>query len=132
MISAAHPAASWFLYALCVVVGLLIAAPLIFVPLRWARVIGWRVPEATDLIVYLGRCLGGVVMAVVVIVWGIAHLPEADLLLFRLIALISGVVAAIHGLGWLEGRQPWIENLETFGYAAIAAAAWGFERSMIP
>jgi len=132
MISAAHPAASWFLYALCLVVGLVIAVPLLFFPLRWARAVGWRTPDDTDLVVYLARCLGGVVAAVVVIVLRIAPKPEANLLFFEVIGLICAVVAAIHALGWIEGRQPWIENVETVFYAAIAAACWGFQRSMIP
>lgn len=130
MISAAHPAASWFLYGLCLLVGLAIAAPLLFIPLHWARAIGWRIPDDTDLVVYLARCLGGVVMAVVFVVLGIAGRPEEHVLLFRLIALISGIVAAVHLVGALEGKQPWFETAETAGYAAIAAAAWGFERSL--
>jgi hypothetical protein len=69
-------------------------------------------------------------MVVVAIVAGIAARPEEHLLLFRLIALISGSVAAVHLVGALERRQPWLETLETVGYAGIAVAAWAFERAL--
>ena len=40
------------------------ALPIFLVPLRWARVLGWRVPEHTDLAVYFGRCLGAFVLII--------------------------------------------------------------------
>lgn len=34
------------------------ALPIFAVPLTWARIFRWRIPDDTDLAVYFGRCLG--------------------------------------------------------------------------
>src|SRR4051794_3993482 len=69
MISPDYPLASWFLVVSTSFFLVVIALPLLFAPLTWARWYGWKLPEgSTDLTVYLGRCLGGVAFAVIVAV----------------------------------------------------------------
>jgi hypothetical protein len=130
MLSPSFPAASWFLYGLSLVVALAVAGPLVFMPLRWARAVGWRVPEDTDLVVYLARCLGGVVFAVIALVLRAAPRPEAHVAVFHLVTWIAAIMTMVHLVGAIEERQPWFETLETAIYAGIAAASWGFAAAL--
>ena len=69
MISPDYPLASWFLVVSTAVFPLVVALPLLFVPLTWARWFGWKLPEGSkDLTVYFGRCLGGAALAIIVAV----------------------------------------------------------------
>jgi hypothetical protein len=124
MLSATHPAASLFLYAIAIGVALLVALPLLFAPLSWARALRWRLPEDTDLAIYWARCLGGVLLAMIAVVLRVAPHAEAHATLFHMIALICAAMSAVHVVGALEGRQPWFETVEIAIYAALAGAAW--------
>lgn len=124
MLSATHPAASLFLYGISITVALLVALPLLVTPLGWARVLGWRLPEETDLAIYWARCLGGVLLAMIAVTLRAAPHAEAHATLFHMIALVGAIMAAVHVVGALEGRQPWFETVEIAIYAGLAAAAW--------
>lgn len=117
-------AASVFLYVVAFAVAVLVALPLLFAPLTWARVVGWRVPEDTDLTVYFARCLGGVLLAMIVVVVRAAPAAAGHGTLFHLIALVAAIMSAVHVVGALEKRQPWFETVEIAIYAALAVAAW--------
>lgn len=124
MLSATHPAASVFLYGIAIAVALLVALPLLVAPLAWARAIGWRLPEETELAIYWARCLGGVLLAVIAVTLRAAPHAEAHATLFHLIALMGAVMTAVHVVGALEGQQPWLETVEIVVYAGLTAAAW--------
>ena len=47
-----------FLAWLCAITTVVFAVPITFFPLRWARLMRWRIPAETQLTVYFGRCLG--------------------------------------------------------------------------
>jgi len=46
--------AQTFLLMVMAVTTVVFALPIFLVPLRWARVLGWHIPEHTDLAVYSG------------------------------------------------------------------------------
>lgn len=117
-------AASVFLYLVAFAVAALVALPLLFAPLTWARVVGWRLPDDSDLTVYLGRCLGGVLTAIIVVTLRAAPQAAMHATLFHQIALIAAIMCAVHVVGALEGRQPWFETVEIGIYGALAAGAW--------
>ena len=74
-------------------VGLLVfALPLLLSPLRWARRLRWRVPEDTDLTVYLGRSLGAVATALSVGGLLAARDPRRHRIVFPMTAL-AGLAA---------------------------------------
>ena len=50
--------AGCFLAWLCAITTVVFAVPITFFPLRWARLMRWRIPAETQLTVYFGRCLG--------------------------------------------------------------------------
>jgi hypothetical protein len=99
----------------------LIGAPLVLAPLAWARTLGWRVPEPTELAIYFGRCLGAVVIAIAAEAIWVSGDPASVGRMLDLIALALGAMTAVHAWGWIRGVQPRFEDLETFGYAALLA-----------
>jgi len=124
-----HLFASVFLWGAGVAFLLVFALPLFFVPMRWARVFQWQLPEHTDLAVYLGRCLGGVALAIVVCCFRAAPDPTAHPLLFELLTLACALMTFVHIRGAIEGRQPWTETAEIALYGVMTAVAlqirWG-------
>ena len=55
--------ASEFLVGFGGLAGVVFAVPLFLVPLTWARVFRWNLPDDTDLAIYFGRCLGVLAVA---------------------------------------------------------------------
>jgi len=125
MIDPERPLASWFLLISGIGFLVVYALPLLFVPLRWARAFRWELPERTHLAIYLGRCLGGVALAVVIFVFRAVPDPRSSRLLFELIALMTGILALVHVWGAIRRIQPWTEHAEIALYAILAAlSAW--------
>lgn len=125
MIDPERALASWFLLVSGIVFLVVYALPLLFVPLRWARVFRWELPERSHLTIYLGRCLGGVALAVVVFVFRAVPDPRSSRVLFDLVTLMTGILALVHVWGAIRRIQPWTEHAEIVLYATVAAlSAW--------
>lgn len=125
MISATHPAASWFLLASGAGFLLVYGLPLMFFPLRWARWFRWTLPGETALTVYFGRCVGVLAVAIIIVSLGAVPHPERFPVLFELIAWIGGLMTALHAYGAIRRVQPWTETAEIALYAVLAVlAAW--------
>jgi len=123
MIDPQHAFASWFLWigglAFVVVYGL----PLLLAPLGWARLFRWRLPVERDLAVYLGRCLGGVAVAIVVAAFRAAPAPARHPVVLELIAVSCGLLTLVHVWGAVRRTQPWTETAEIALYAVVTAIA---------
>jgi len=120
-------ASSLFLVVCAVVFSLGYGLPLTFVPLTWARHFGWEVRRDGDggdpLTVYLGRCLGCVILSVAAVAVRVAWLPVAQPMLLELLALAFGSMTVVHVVGWLQRTQPLRETLELPGYVVLTALA---------
>ncbi len=118
----------WFLVACAVVFSLGYGLPLAIAPLAWARRFGWDV-RPDDLTVYLGRCLGCVILAVAVAAVRVAWEPAPRAYLLELLALAFASMTVVHLVGWVRRTQPRLETLELPGYFALTAATlwlrWG-------
>jgi len=99
----------------------LVGLPLVVAPLSWARRVGWRVPDDTDLAVYYARCLGAVVFAIGAVAAAVSSDPAAVRVMLDVTAAALAAMAVVHAWGWLRGVQPRFENLETIAYAALLA-----------
>jgi hypothetical protein len=126
MINPDYPLASWFLALSVFFFLVIIALPLLFAPLTWARWFGWKLPEgSTDLTVYFGRCLGGLALAVIVAVAHGIPDPRSHRLLFELVAIICGLMIGIHVWGWIRKTQPLSETVEIAVWVVeFAFALW--------
>jgi hypothetical protein len=108
MISANHPAASWFLLVSGAGFLVVYGVPLLFFPLRWARGVQWTVPGETALII--------------VSLQAVPH-PEKFPVLFDLIAWTGVLMTVLHVYGAIRRVQPWTETAEILLYAALGALA---------
>jgi hypothetical protein len=125
MISPEYPLASWFLVVSTTFFLLVIALPLFFAPLTWARWFGWKVPQDTDLTVYFGRCLGAVALSIIFMVARGIPDPKSHLFLFELVALCTGLMVVVHVWGALRKAQPLTETVETAVWAVtFVFALW--------
>jgi hypothetical protein len=92
-------------------------------PLRWARALRWRVPDDTDLTVYLGRSVGAVAIALSAGALRAARRPEEHRVVFEMGFLTGVLLAVVHLWGALQRRQPWTETAEIAFWSAMAAGA---------
>lgn len=111
------------LYVVAALFVPLFALPLFVDPVWWAERFGWETDGPRDLVVYFGRCLGAVALAIAVIAFTAAREPARHAWLFSLLALAAALLAIVHLRGTIEDSQPLVEHLETAGYAAFALAA---------
>src|SRR6478752_3647259 len=102
MIDSAHPLASWFLWASALALLAGAGIPMLFFPLLWARMLRWKIPSETALLVYLGRCLGAVGVAVAVVASVAAPNPARHSEIFAFIAITSAWLGGVHVLGALR------------------------------
>ncbi|MGC4010088.1 MAG: hypothetical protein QM805_14570 [Pseudomonas sp.] len=111
--------AQTYLLVLSIATTLVFALPIFLVPLLWARVMQWTLPEHTDLAVYFGRCLGAFILIVEGLMLRAALTGEALLTTFEVLAAVAGFMVLVHLYGALRRIQPWTETLETGFYAGM-------------
>lgn len=131
MIDPAFPFASWLLWLLGASFALIFGLPLLLAPVAWARAFKWDIPSDTRLVVYLGRCLGGVAVAIIVGCFRAAPDPSHHVWLFDLIAVAGGLLALVHIAGAIQKIQPWTENAEIILYVGATALAVAARTSLV-
>src|SRR4030095_2762456 len=99
---------------------LLLGLPLLLFPLSWARKIGWKLPEQTELANYFGRSAGGAALAISIMGLFAANDPVQYRSVFVLLIIVSILMAAVHAYGMLKKAQPWFENVEVILYGVMA------------
>jgi hypothetical protein len=108
-------------YLLITAIGttLIAALPIFLMPIRWARPLGWRIPQDTDLALYYGRCLGAFIL-ILEVLWLRAALTGAHLkLAFATAAMATGLMVVVHIVGAVQKVQPLAETIEIFVYGAL-------------
>lgn len=73
---------------------------------------------------YLGRSLGGVITAIVVVAFQAARDPWQNRILFDLTFWIVLFMVWVYGHGWIRKNQPLVEHLEIFLYGALSVLSW--------
>jgi hypothetical protein len=101
-------------YLLVVAIGTVIifGMPMLIAPLRWAQVLRWQLPRETDLAVYFGRCLGGVICLLAYGALRAARAPLYQSFYFELILGCFVMMILIHIYGAIKQIQPLSETLE--------------------
>ena len=117
-----HHAGS-FLYVLATGTLGLFGLPMLFWPLRWAAVLGWRVPEHTHLPIYFGRCLGAVICVLGAFAFRAAGDPALQPFFFDLMLGNFALMVAVHAYGGLKRIQPVSETYEIGYWLTLFAAA---------
>lgn len=101
-----------FLQIFPAVILVAFALPMIFAPLAWGRVIGFHLPQQTDLAVYFGRSLGVAATGICLMCYSASQNPGAQPATFDGLILISALLTVTHIHGAIKKIQPLIETLE--------------------
>jgi hypothetical protein len=99
---------AWFPVLVMVVFGL----PMLIAPMTWGRVIGFRLPEHTDLAMYFGRSLGVALSGLSLAAYGASTYAPAQGVVMDALILTAGLYVLIHIYGAVMRIQPLIETLE--------------------
>jgi hypothetical protein len=102
----------------------LLGLPLLLFPLTWARFLGWKIPEQTDLANYLGRSLGAVSLSVAAVAYSAARDPWQYRHVFDLVILMGIFLTGVHLYGMIKRSQPAFENVEVVVWPMISVVAW--------
>ncbi|MEI6801886.1 MAG: hypothetical protein WCK83_01900 [Burkholderiales bacterium] len=108
-----------YLLVLASLTTVFFALPLLLVPLTWARLMRWRIPEDTDLAVYFGRCLGAFVVGVDAMGFLGAFYLERQQAIFEVLYFVSISMIGVHVYGAWRKIQPITETLEIGFYALL-------------
>lgn len=108
-----------FLLFLTLATTLVFALPIFLVPLTWARLMAWQIPQQTDLAVYFGRCLGAFILILEALMLRAALTGEAMHTAFELLAATATMMIVVHVYGALKRIQPLSETLEIGFYVLL-------------
>jgi len=108
-----------YLLLLVAVTSLVFALPIFLMPLRWARLFRWRLPEDTDLAVYFGRCLGAFVLVIEALMLRAGLTGEGVLFTCQALLAVALLMVVVHVWGALQRIQPITETLEIGIYAGM-------------
>jgi hypothetical protein len=95
-----------------VLVTVVFGIPLTVAPLKWARVIGWTLPDDVKLTRYFGRCLGCLVLVLVALALYASTHPAILPLALALTSMAMLLMVVVHIVGALEKAQPPFETAE--------------------
>jgi hypothetical protein len=108
------------------VLTILLGGPMLIHPLGWARVLRWTLPEHTDLAIYFGRCLGGVITVLAIMGFVAVRRPEVQPFYFMLMLAAVGVNILVHLWGAIQKIQPRTETVEIIFWLSLFFAGFAF------
>lgn len=126
MIGIWHDASQTYLLWLCIITTLVFALPITFMPLRWAKLMQWRLPEHTDLAVYFGRCLGCFILIVEALMLRAALHGTGLHMVFDQLILVFASMVILHVVGAIQRIQPWTETAEIGLYSGLLLLTLAF------
>jgi hypothetical protein len=112
-----------FLLVLMLATSAAFALPIFLAPLAWARRLGWRIPEHTDLAIYFGRCLGAFILVVELLMLRAVLTGVGLVFTFQVLIAVAVLMTIVHAWGALQRIQPVSETLEIIMYAALGLLA---------
>jgi hypothetical protein len=101
-----------FLLILGIATTIFFALPIFFTPMKWARLMLWRVPDDTDLAVYFGRCLGAFVIVIEFLIIRAGTNGTGIVVVFEAMMGVWLLMLVVHIWGWFKGIQPITETIE--------------------
>jgi uncharacterized membrane protein YsdA (DUF1294 family) len=112
-----------FLLVLMLLTSAAFALPIFLAPLTWARRLGWRVPEDTDLAIYFGRCLGAFILVVELLMLRAVLTGTGLVFTFQVLIAVAVLMTVVHIWGAVQRIQPVSETLEIGMYAGLGFLA---------
>jgi len=101
-----------YLYVLSV--GMLIGfgLPLLLVPMRWARLFRWEIPQPQEMAAFLGRSLGVFICVIAIFAFRAANIPAVQSFFFDMVLWILIGSILLHAYGAIRKTQPITETVE--------------------
>jgi hypothetical protein len=93
--------------------------PLMLVPMSWARVFRWEIPQPRNLVIFLGRSLGVFISIIAIFAFKATQTPLAKPFFFDLMLWIFGGMILLHGYGAIRKTQPITETIEILVWAIL-------------
>jgi hypothetical protein len=115
-----------FLLILASATTLFFAIPIFVAPLKWAKLMLWRVPTEKDLAIYFGRCLGAFILIIEIMMFRAGLYGTGLVLTFEAIMMVWLFMVAVHVWGWIKGIQPITETLEIGLWLLLIALTLAF------
>jgi hypothetical protein len=100
--------------------------PLLLVPMRWARLFRWEIPQPKELATFLGRSVGVFIIVVAVFAFRAANIPAVQPFFFNMLAWILIGSILIHIYGALRKAQPITETVEILVWFLLLFATMAF------
>ncbi len=119
--------AKTFILVLASLTTLFFAIPIFFAPLRWARLMLWKIPEQTDLTIYFGRCLGSFALVLEILMFRAGLTGVGLSFVFEFMMMVWAFMVVVHVAGAILRIQPMTETLEIGFWAlliVLTAAFW--------
>jgi hypothetical protein len=110
---------SIFLQVTAILSLLVFTLPIFLVPLHWAEVLRWSLPEDPDLTLYFGRCLGGVGCVINAFALYVSRKPTLQPFFLQVLIGLFAVLTWVHILGAIQGVQPSTETYEIAFWAGL-------------
>jgi hypothetical protein len=88
--------AQTYLLVLATTATLFFAIPIFVQPLKWARLMLWRVPAETGLAIYFGRCLGAFILVIEILMFRAGLYGTGLVLVFKTMMTVWLFMVAVH------------------------------------
>ena len=101
-------------YLLLLMIGttIVFSIPIFFIPITWARIMKWTIPEQTDLVLYFGRCLGSLALVMEYCTYQAATTGLGEVAIFHIWIGMCFFMVGLHIYGAIKKIQPITETLE--------------------
>ena len=115
-----------YLYVLSVGMLLGFGLPLLFVPISWARLFRWEIPQPEELAAFLGRSVGVFICVIAVFAFRAATIPAVQSFFFDMLLWILVGSILIHVYGAIRKAQPITETIEILVWFLLLFATVAF------
>lgn len=94
--------------------------PLMLVPMSWARVYRWDLPQPQNLSKFLGRSLGVFITIMAIFSFKVTQTPDAKKFFIDLMLWIFGGMILLHVYGAIRKTQPVTETFEILMWVVLS------------
>jgi len=105
---------------------LLFGLPLTFVPISWARLFRWEIPQSRQLVIFLGRSVGVLITVMGIMAIIVTRKPAAMPFFFEIMLWIFAGMILLHVYGAIRKAQPITETLEITVWILLSLVTLGF------
>ncbi len=115
-----------YLYVVAVTMLIGFGLPLLLVPIHWARIFRWEIPQQKDLAAFLGRSVGVFICVLAIFAFKAANTPAVQRFFVDMLLWITAGSLLIHIYGAIKKAQPVTETIEILVWILLFLATLAF------